>query len=51
MPSIQPSELWQESERWDDYGPELLRLKDRHDREYCVGPTLKRLLLILLEKT
>ncbi|GMQ53432.1 proline--tRNA ligase [Halopseudomonas aestusnigri] len=39
MPAIQPAELWQESERWEQYGPELLRLKDRHDRDFCVGPT------------
>ena len=39
MPAIQPSELWQESGRWEEYGPELLRLKDRHQREFCVGPT------------
>ncbi|ASJ76076.1 Proline--tRNA ligase [Granulosicoccus antarcticus IMCC3135] len=39
MPSIQPSELWQESGRWEKFGPELLRLHDRHNREYCVGPT------------
>ncbi len=39
MPAIQPSELWKESGRWDKYGPELLRLKDRHDREFCFGPT------------
>ncbi len=39
MPAIQPSELWKESGRWQMYGPELLRLKDRHDREFCVGPT------------
>ncbi len=39
MPSIQPAELWQESGRWEKFGPELLRLHDRHDREYCVGPT------------
>jgi len=39
MPAIQPSELWQESGRWEQYGPELLRVKDRHDREFCVGPT------------
>ena len=39
MPAIQPAELWQESGRWEQYGPELLRLKDRHDREFCVGPT------------
>lgn len=39
MPAVQPAELWQESGRWDEYGPELLRLKDRHQREFCVGPT------------
>lgn len=39
MPSIQPAELWQESGRWTKMGPELLRLKDRHEREFCVGPT------------
>jgi prolyl-tRNA synthetase len=39
MPSIQPSELWQESGRWDQYGPELLRITDRHQREFCYGPT------------
>jgi len=39
MPAIQPAELWQESGRWVQYGPELLRVKDRHDREFCVGPT------------
>ncbi|AEF54684.1 proline--tRNA ligase [Marinomonas posidonica] len=39
MPSVQPAELWQESGRWQKYGPELLRLTDRHNRDYCVGPT------------
>ncbi len=39
MPAIQPAELWQESGRWEKYGPELLRLHDRHNREFCVGPT------------
>ena len=39
MPAIQPAELWQESGRWEQYGPELLRVKDRHQREFCVGPT------------
>lgn len=39
MPAVQPAELWQESGRWEKYGPELLRLKDRHDREFVVGPT------------
>jgi prolyl-tRNA synthetase len=39
MPAVQPSELWQESGRWEQYGPELLRLKDRHQRDFCFGPT------------
>ncbi len=39
MPAIQPAELWQESGRWDEYGPELLRITDRHNREFCFGPT------------
>lgn len=39
MPAIQPAELWQESGRWELYGPELLRVRDRHSREFCVGPT------------
>lgn len=39
MPAVQPAELWQESGRWQKYGQELLRLKDRHDRNFCVGPT------------
>lgn len=39
MPAVQPAELWQESGRWEFYGKELLRLKDRHDRDFCVGPT------------
>ena len=39
MPSFQPAELWQESGRWEHFGPELLRLKDRHQRDACIGPT------------
>jgi prolyl-tRNA synthetase len=39
MPAVQPAELWQESTRWEQYGPELLRLKDRHQRDFCFGPT------------
>jgi prolyl-tRNA synthetase len=39
MPAVQPAELWQESGRWDKYGPELLRIKDRHQRDFCFGPT------------
>ena len=39
MPAVQPAELWQESGRWEQYGPELLRLKDRHERAFVIGPT------------
>jgi prolyl-tRNA synthetase len=39
MPTVQPAELWQESGRWDQFGPELLRLRDRHERDFVYGPT------------
>jgi len=39
MPVVQPAELWQESGRWAQYGPELLRMHDRHNRDFCLGPT------------
>ena len=39
MPAVQPGELWEESGRWTQMGPELLRFKDRHDRDFCLGPT------------
>ncbi|MGD2137498.1 MAG: proline--tRNA ligase [Gammaproteobacteria bacterium] len=39
MPAVQPAELWEESGRWEQYGPELLRFRDRHSREFCFGPT------------
>ena len=39
MPVAQPAELWQESGRWEKYGKELLRFKDRHHRDFCLGPT------------
>ena len=39
MPFVQPKELWEESGRWEAYGKELMRLKDRHDRDMCLGPT------------
>jgi len=39
MPAVQPAELWQESGRWEQYGPELLRIRDRHQRDFCFGPT------------
>jgi len=39
MPAVQPAELWQESGRWDQFGPQMLRFKDRHERDFCFGPT------------
>ena len=39
MPVVQPAELWVESNRWDQYGPELMRMRDRHERDFCLGPT------------
>lgn len=39
MPAIQPAELWEETGRWQKYGPELLRVTDRHNRKFCIGPT------------
>ncbi len=50
MPSIQPAELWQESGRWEQYGPELLRLHDRHEREFCYGPTHEEIITDLARK-
>ncbi|MBI4665697.1 MAG: proline--tRNA ligase [Nitrospinae bacterium] len=50
MPSIQPAELWKESGRWDVYGKELLRLKDRHDREFCYGPTHEEVVTDLVRR-
>lgn len=49
MPIIQPAELWQESGRWDVYGPELFRLKDRHDRDFCLGPTHEEIITTLVK--
>lgn len=48
MPALQPAELWHESGRWNDYGPELMRLTDRHDRAFCLGPTHEELLTALV---
>ena len=48
MPSIQPAELWEESGRWEKYGPELLRVHDRHDREFCYGPTHEEVITDLI---
>ena len=49
MPVVQPAELWQESGRWEQYGPELLRIKDRHDRDFCLGPTHEEVVTDLVQ--
>jgi prolyl-tRNA synthetase len=48
MPVVQPAELWQESGRWEQYGAELLRIKDRHQREFCLGPTHEEVITDLI---
>ena len=48
MPALQPAELWRESGRWDDYGPELMRMTDRHDHGFCLGPTHEELITALV---
>jgi prolyl-tRNA synthetase len=50
MPAVQPAELWQESGRWAEYGPELLRLCDRHQREFCFGPTHEEVITDLVRR-
>jgi prolyl-tRNA synthetase len=50
MPGVQPAELWIESGRWEQYGKELLRLKDRHDRDFCFGPTHEEVVVDLVKK-
>lgn len=50
MPAIQPAEFWQESGRWEEYGPELLRLTDRHQREFCFGPTHEEVITDLIRR-
>lgn len=50
MPTVQPAELWQESHRWEEYGPELLRLQDRHNRDFCFGPTHEEIITDLIRR-
>ena len=50
MPAVQPAELWEESGRWAFYGKELLRVKDRHDREFCIGPTHEEVITDIARK-
>ena len=49
LPAVQPAELWRESGRWDEYGPELFRLADRHQRDFCLGPTHEEIITTLLK--
>ena len=48
MPAVQPAELWQESGRWEQFGPEMLRITDRHQREFCFGPTHEEIITDLI---
>ncbi|QPJ66382.1 MAG: proline--tRNA ligase [Candidatus Nitrohelix vancouverensis] len=50
LPSVQPAELWKESGRWEFYGKELLRFKDRHEREFCYGPTHEEVITDMVRK-
>ncbi len=50
MPAVQPAELWQESGRWEQYGPELLRITDRHQRDFCFGPTHEEIITDLVRR-
>ncbi len=50
MPAVQPAELWQESGRWQQYGPELLRIADRHKRDFCFGPTHEEVITELFRR-
>ena len=51
MPAVQPAELWKDSGRWAQYGPELLRIKDRHDRDFCFGPTHEEVITEIVRGT
>lgn len=50
MPVVQPGELWQQSTRWDQFGPELLRIHDRHQRDFCLGPTHEEVITDLIRR-
>ena len=50
MPVVQPAELWQETGRWSKMGPEMLRMKDRHDRDFCLGPTHEEVITDLFRR-
>ncbi|MEO8005816.1 MAG: proline--tRNA ligase [Betaproteobacteria bacterium] len=50
MPAVQPADLWQESGRWDVFGPQMLKIKDRHDRDFCFGPTHEEVITDIARK-
>ena len=50
MPAIQPSELWNETQRWDLFGPQMLKIKDRHDNDFCFGPTHEEVITDIVRK-
>src|SRR5262247_4691690 len=50
MPAVQPAELWQESGRWERFGKEMLKIKDRHERDYCFGPTHEEVITDIARK-
>src|SRR5690242_13135220 len=50
MPAVQPAELWQETGRWDKFGPQMLKIKDRHERDYCFGPTHEEVITDIARK-
>src|SRR5262245_19089747 len=50
MPAVQPAELWQESGRWEEFGPQMLKIKDRHERDYCFGPTHEEVITDIVRK-
>jgi prolyl-tRNA synthetase len=50
MPAVQPAELWQETGRWEKFGPQMLRIKDRHERDYCFGPTHEEVITDIARK-
>jgi prolyl-tRNA synthetase len=50
MPAVQPADLWQETGRWDVFGPQMLKIKDRHDRDFCFGPTHEEVITDIARK-
>ena len=50
MPAIQPAELWEESGRWEKFGPQMLKIKDRHERDFCFGPTHEEVITDIVRK-